>query len=192
MSDRGRSFAGGLLVVLISAAPGWSGSAAAGEGSPRPGTTGAARVDETIRLAAAWAGVPPELLAAMVWVESGGQPWALNVGGTGFYPRSYAEAVAVVRAVRGRADIGLTQIHYPLWGPVFGLRPEDLLDPWTNLHVAAAILRHAMAQEPGSWGGVGRYHSTTPWQKWWYARRMASVVRALRAPAPPPDRARSP
>jgi hypothetical protein len=123
------------------------------------------------------------LLAAVVWVESRGHPWAVRTGGTPRYPRTRAEAVALLQAVRGRADIGLAQIHYPIWGPVLGLRPEDLLDPWVNLHAAARILRLAMAQEPGSWGGVGRYHSATPWRKWHYSRRVAAAVRALRATA---------
>jgi soluble lytic murein transglycosylase-like protein len=142
--------------------------------------------------AAARAGIPAEVLAAVIWVESGRWPWALNVGGRPVYPRSRTEAAVWLRAVSGRADIGLAQIHYPVWGPVFGLRPEDLLDPWTNLHVAARILRDAMDQEPGSWGGVGRYHSATPWRKWRYARHVATVVRALRAPALQPDRAPAP
>jgi hypothetical protein len=136
----------------------------------------------TISAAARWAGVVPEVLAAVTWVESRGDPLALGIGGRPVNPSSRVEAVALLRAAGGRADIGLAQIHYPIWGPVFGLRPEDLLDPWTNLHVAAVILRHAMDQEPGSWGGVGRYHSATPWRKWWYARNVATVVRALRAP----------
>jgi soluble lytic murein transglycosylase-like protein len=138
----------------------------------------------TITTAAAWAGVVPELLAAITWVESRGNPLALGIGGRALDPRNHAEAVGLLQAAGGRADIGLAQIHYPIWGPVFGLRPEDLLDPWTNLHVAAAILKHAMDQEPGSWGGVGRYHSATPWRKWWYARHVAAVVRALRVPSP--------
>ena len=138
----------------------------------------------TVVKAAAWAGIAPELLGSVVWAESGGRPWALNIQGVALSPRTLAEAAALVRAVGGRADIGLAQIHYPIWGRVFGLRPEDLLDPWTNLHVAAAILRHTMDQEPGSWGGVGRYHSATPWRKWWYARHVAAVVRALRVPSP--------
>jgi hypothetical protein len=124
----------------------------------------------------------------VAWLESRGKPLALNIGGVGFYPRSHAEAVVLLRAVSGRADIGLAQIHYPLWGPVFGLRPEDLLDPWINLHVAARILRYAMDGEPGSWGGVGRYHSATLWRKWRYAGEVAAVVRALRPPALPPAR----
>jgi hypothetical protein len=100
--------------------------------------------------------------------------------------------VVRLRAAGGRADIGLAQVHYPVWGPVFRLRPEDLLDPWTNLHVAARVLRYAMDQEPGSWGDVGRYHSITPWRQWGYARHVAAVVRALRAPTLQPDRARAP
>jgi len=133
-----------------------------------------------IHAAATWAGVAPELLAAVVWVESRGHPWAVRTDGVWRSPRTRAEALALVQAVRGRADIGLAQIHYPLWGPVLGLRPEELLDPWVNLHAAARILRLAMMQEPGSWGGVGRYHSATPQRKWAYASRVATVVRALR------------
>jgi Transglycosylase SLT domain len=138
-----------------------------------------------IHAAATWAGVAPELLAAVVWVESRGHPWALDIGGRALYPRTHAEAVALVRAVGGRADIGLAQIHAPLWGPAFGLRPEDLLDSWVNLHVAARILEFAIAQEPGSWGGVGRYHSATPWRKWQYASQVAALVHALRPAIPP-------
>ena len=109
----------------------------------------------TVVKAAAWAGIAPELLGSVVWAESGGRPWALNIRGVALYPRTLTEATALLRAVGGRADIGLAQIHYPIWGRVFGLRPEDLLDPWTNLHVAAAILRHAMDQEPGLVGRRG-------------------------------------
>jgi hypothetical protein len=133
-----------------------------------------------IHAAATWAGVAPELLAAVVWVESHGHPWALGIGGRALYPETRAEALALVRAVGGGADIGLAQIHYPIWGPEFGLRPEELLDPWVNLHVAARILRLAMTREPHSWGGVGRYHSGTLPRKWAYASRVAAVVDALR------------
>jgi hypothetical protein len=139
-----------------------------------------------IHSAARWGGVTPELLTAVVWVESRGHPWALNIRGEALYPRSRAEALALVRAARGRADIGVAQIHYPIWGPVLGLRPEDLLDPWINLHAAAAILRLVMTREPDSWGGVGRYHSGAPLRKWTYARRVSAVIHALRPTSPHP------
>ena len=149
-----------------------------------PPTVASADQAATIATAAAWGGVASELLAAVVWVESRGHPWALGIGGEARYPRTRAEALALLWAVRGHADIGLAQIHYPIWGPVFGLRPADLLDPWVNLHVAARILRLTMAREPDSWGGVGRYHSGTPLRKWAYARQVAYAARALR-PIPP-------
>ena len=103
-----------------------------------------------IHAAARWGGVTPELLTAVVWVESRGHPWALNIRGKALYPRTRAEARALLQAALGYADIGVAQIHYPIWGPVFGLRPEELLDPWINLHVAAVILRLAMEREPAS------------------------------------------
>jgi hypothetical protein len=159
-----------MLVALIVV-----GSTATVEAAPDSPQTLAAVIHDAAR----WARVPPDVLAAVVWVESRGHPWALNIRGEALYPRNRAEAITLVRAARGRADIGVAQIHYPIWGPVFGLRPEELLDPWINLHAAAAILRLAMVREPGSWAGVGRYHSRTPWRKWAYASRVAATVRAL-------------
>jgi hypothetical protein len=185
MSNGRPSLIGRFLVVLIWGALSLTRSADACEASRRAGSTGEARWDRAIRGAAAWAGVPPELLTAIVEIESGGRLWALNVAGSAVLPCTYTEAVALVRTLRGRADIGLAQIHYPVWGPVLGLRPEDLLDPWTNLHIAARILRYAMDQEPGSWGGVGRYHSATLWRKWQYAGQIAAVARVLREPRVP-------
>ena len=164
-----------VLITLIVV-----GATAPIEAAPESPQTLAAVIHDAAR----WAGVPPELLAAVVWVESRGHPWALNIRGEALYPRSRAEARTLLQASRGHADIGMAQIHYPIWGPVFGLRPEDLLDPWINLHAAAAILRLAMVREPGSWGGVGRYHSGTPLRKWAYASRVAAVVHTL-GPIPP-------
>ena len=164
------------LTLLVTLVP--LGTAEPAGAAPERTTT----LASTVAAAASWAGVVPELLAAVIWVESRGHPWALGIGGRTLYPRNHAEAVALLQTASGQADIGLAQVHYPLWGPVFGLRPEDLLDPWTNLHIAARILRYAMDQEPGSWGGVGRYHSATPWRKWQYAGQIAAVARVLREP----------
>jgi soluble lytic murein transglycosylase-like protein len=164
-----------MLVALIVV-----GAMAPVEAASEPTQTLAA----VIHAAARWGGVPPELLTAVVWVESRGRPWALNIRGKALYPRTRAEARALLQAALGHADIGVAQIHYPIWGPVLGLQPEDLLDPWINLHAAAAILRLVMAREPDSWGGVGRYHSGTPRRKWTYARRVGAVVHAQRPTSP--------
>lgn len=133
-----------------------------------------------IAAAAQHAGVHPDVLASVVWVESQGWPWALNVGGVGYYPRTRQEAERLLARVSQDVDIGYGQISYRHWGQVFGLRKADLLDPWTNLVVAALILRYTMELEPG-WGGVGRYHSATPHRKLGYAHKVARAYLALQA-----------
>jgi soluble lytic murein transglycosylase-like protein len=131
-----------------------------------------------ISRAAAQAGVHPDLLAAIVWVESRAWPWALNVRGYGVYPRTRAEAEGVLARVGDDVDIGYAQVNYRHWGRPLGFSKADLLDPWINLTLGALILRSSMAAE-GGWLGVGRYHSATPWRKAWYAATVARVYQTL-------------
>jgi len=130
---------------------------------------------ELIAAAAHDAGVHPDLLSSIVWVESRAWPWALNINGVSLYPRTRAEAERVLSRVGDDVDIGYAQISYRHWGRALGLRKADLLEPWTNLVVGALILRHSMNRETG-WGGVGRYHSATPHRKLFYAYRVAETV----------------
>lgn len=141
--------------------------------------------------AAARAGVAPGLVSAVIWVESRGWPWALNVAGTPVWPRTRAEAEAVLRRLpHADVDIGLMQVNWRTWGPMLraaGLRPTDLLDAWVNVVVGSQILRWMTEEEPG-WGGIGRYHSATPGRKARYASAVARAWQALRpvfeSPAP--------
>ena len=132
--------------------------------------------------AAARARVAPDLVSAIVWVESRGWPWALNVRGTAIWPRTFEEARRILRHLSDDdVDIGLMQVNWRTWGPTLarsGIHRADLLDPWTNLVVGSQILRWATAAEAG-WGGVGRYHSATPWRKHRYAWAVARTWRAL-------------
>lgn len=133
--------------------------------------------------AAARAGVAPALVAAVMTVESRQWPWALNVRGTSIWPRSLEDARGILsRLPHDDVDIGLMQINWRTWGPALtrsGIRKSDLLDPWINLVVGSLILRWALAEERG-WGGVGRYHSATPWRKQRYAWTVAETWQALR------------
>jgi len=141
---------------------------------------------ELVAAAAHDAGVHPDLLGSIVWVESRAWPWTLNINGVSLYPRTRAEAERVLSRVGDDVDIGYAQISYRHWGRALGLRKADLLEPWTNLFVGARILRHSMDRETG-WGGVGRYHSATPHRKLFYAYRVAetlSMIKASRRPAP--------
>ncbi len=138
------------------------------------------QLPELIAAAAHHAGVHPDLLSSIVWVESRAWPWALNINGVGLYPRTRADAERVLSRVGDNVDIGYTQISYRHWGRTLGLRKADLLEPWTNLILGALILRHSMNREAG-WGGVGRYHSATPHRKVSYAYRVAETLSMIRA-----------
>lgn len=133
--------------------------------------------------AAARAAVAPDLVSAIIWVESRGHPWALNIRGRAVWPRSLADAGGILsRLTHDDVDIGLMQVNWRTWGPALvrsGIRQADLLDPWTNLMVGSRILRWAQEEEAG-WGGVGRYHSATPWRKQQYAVTVARTWQALR------------
>lgn len=145
--------------------------------SPTPAVA-EAPLSQLIAAAAHRAGVHPDLLSSIVWIESRAWPWALNVNGVGLYPRTREEAERVLGRVGEDVDIGYAQISYRHWGRTLGLRKVDLLEPWTNLVVSALILRHGLQQEPG-WAGVGRYHSVTPHRKLSYAHRVAETFRMI-------------
>ena len=56
-------------------------------------------------------------------------------------------------AVSPTDDHGLFQIHYPIWGPHFGVSRADLYDPVLNVRLASLILK---AQGWGAWSAVTR------------------------------------
>jgi soluble lytic murein transglycosylase-like protein len=148
--------------------------------SATPVTAKASTLPELIAAAARHAGVHPDLLSSIIWIESRAWPWALNVKGVGLYPRTRAEAEWILGRVGDDVDIGYTQVSYRHWGRALGLRKADLLEPWTNLVLGALILRQSMDREAG-WGGVGRYHSTTPHRKLLYAYRVAKTLSRIEA-----------
>lgn len=154
---------------LLAVAPGWAGA--------EPDTL---RV--LVDAAAGRAGVAPDLVAAIIWVESRGWPWTLNVRGAPLWAPTRDEATAVLaRLPHDDVDVGLMQVNWRTWGPALGragLRRSDLLDPWVNLVVGSRILRW-MTEEEAGWGGVGRYHSATPWRKHRYAWAVALAWQAL-------------
>lgn len=149
-----------------------------------PTLTGAEplRLRALVEEAAAQARVAPDLVSAIVWVESRGWPWALNVRGTAIWPRTFEEARRILsRLSDDDVDIGLMQVNWRTWGPTLarsGIHRADLLDPWTNLVVGSQILRWATEAEAG-WDGVGRYHSATSWRKSRYALVVAQTWQAL-------------
>lgn len=122
------------------------------------------------QLAAQQAGVPPAVLYAVALQESGIQrngrivpwPWSLNVAGKSHRYATRAHACAgIQRALREvlptRIDVGLGQVNLGYHTHRYD-QPCDLLDPYDNLRIAAAILKEQHTAGEDWLLAVGRYH----------------------------------
>jgi type IV secretion system protein VirB1 len=92
----------------------------------------------------------PVTIAAIVQLESGGNPFLLHDNTTKktFRPTNATEsaklAIALIKLGHS-VDIGLAQINSKNL-PALGLKVEDALDPCTNLHAAQSVLKTAWEQ----------------------------------------------
>lgn len=76
-------------------------------------------------------GVPERLVYAIAKQESGHNPWAVNVAGQGFTPKSKEEALKIANRAwtQGRSfDVGLMQIN-SYWLKKLGFSPEYAIEP---------------------------------------------------------------
>lgn len=137
-------------------------------------TSGLAQAQEipppAYQLAAQQAGVPSAVLYAVALQESGIRrngrivpwPWSLNVAGQSRRYATRTEACTGVRqALREvpptRIDVGLGQINLGYHTHRYH-QPCDLLDPYDNLRIAAAILKEQHTAGEDWLLAVGRYH----------------------------------
>jgi type IV secretion system protein VirB1 len=96
-------------------------------------------------LLACAANVAPVTLQAIIQVESGGNPLAINVNGVRVQPppaRDAGDAARIAEAyiVRGYSvDIGLMQVNSRNLAAL-GTTVERMLEPCANIHAAATIL----------------------------------------------------
>jgi hypothetical protein len=113
-------------------------------------------------------------------------PWAINKSGKSIILGSQQEARAILNktiAEGGRnIDIGLMQVNL-YWHGHRVSKPEQLLNPVTNLQIGALVLAEAIQSAPNDLVlGVGRYHS---WQHTEaavsYGRRVLAVANQIRA-----------
>lgn len=108
-------------------------------------------------------------------------PWTINSPRGAVRAPSKAAAQAaldrLVAAGETNIDIGLMQINWRAHAARFG--HLDLLDPATNVRVAATILAEARATHPNQRVGIGRYHSWTAWRGDAYARRVSVWTRRV-------------
>jgi len=122
------------------------------------------------QLAARDAGIPSAVLYAVALQESGvtlrGRrvpwPWSLNVAGQARRFQTREAACADLRRAlrevpRTRIDVGLGQINVGYQAGRFD-HPCELLDPYRNLAIAAAILREHHTPGEDWLLAIGRYH----------------------------------
>ncbi|OYY60098.1 MAG: lytic transglycosylase [Burkholderiales bacterium 28-67-8] len=122
------------------------------------------------QLAARQADIPSAVLYAVALQESGAKlrgrlvpwPWTLNVAGTAQRYGTRVEACAgLLQALRQapptRVDAGLGQINVGYQDHRFD-HPCQLLDPYRNLAIAAAILREQHTDGEDWLLAIGRYH----------------------------------
>ncbi len=122
------------------------------------------------QLAAQDAGVPPTVLYAIALQESGVHlrgrripwPWTLNIAGQSRRFQTREEACTSLRHALDdmpatRVDAGLGQINVGYQAHRFN-HPCDLLDPYRNLAIAAAILREHHTPGEDWLLAIGRYH----------------------------------
>ncbi|ENH1950044.1 transglycosylase SLT domain-containing protein [Salmonella enterica] len=151
-----------VLILLI----GGVGSAAAAEKG-----RGLQTIPPGYHLVATEVGVPAEALYSVSLAETSRKlphgerpwPWTLNVAGKGYRYNTRQEAYdAMLSFMRRyplkRIDVGIAQVNLG-WNGTYFSSYYEALDPYTNLRVAARILKSCYDNNPGSWiQAAGCYH----------------------------------
>lgn len=154
------AYRGILILVSVLCCGGACGSAA----SVQPVPAGYIRVADAH-------GVPPEILYSVSLTESSRRlpqgnrpwPWTLNVAGTGYRYETRLQAWQALTVFMRhyplkRIDVGIAQVNLG-WNGHYFSSAWEALEPYTNLHAAASILRACREHNPGSWtDAAGCYH----------------------------------
>lgn len=112
-------------------------------------------------------------------------PYAMNVNGYGIslYPKSRQEAEKLLTWLMSQGitniDVGLGQVNLRYHRHRVQ-EASDLLEPKTNLRVAAAILHESLASSSDRELAVGRYHSGTTWRARQYGGKVICLYDRLR------------
>lgn len=104
--------------------------------------------------------VNPWVLRGIAHVESRFNPKAIN------------------KNKNGTIDVGMMQtnsIHFNRLSK-YGIRPQDLTNACTSIHVAAFMLQEKMNKYGNTWQAVGAYHSETPHLRQRYAFKVKKIL----------------
>jgi soluble lytic murein transglycosylase-like protein len=141
-----------------------------------------AEYDHIITAACAHFNVPKKLVVAIAKQESGHNPWAVNVAGRGYQPKSQDEALAIANAAwaKGQSfDLGLMQIN-SFWLRRFNITPEYVIEPGRNIIIGTWILSREVERYGLSWRAVASYHTPVEKNPERGRKYAASVIDILR------------
>lgn len=106
-------------------------------------------------------GIPEWLILSIAHVESGFNPYAVNVAGKSYQPKTKEAAYAIIRnaALAGKSfDVGVMQVN-SFWFKKYNIPYHYGLDLQNSLVMGAEILREEILRNGNNWLSVGYYHS---------------------------------
>lgn len=125
--------------------------------------------------------VPEPLAKAIAMVESGLQPWVLNIEGASYNFDSKQEALNKAQEAwrLGQSfDVGPMQVNV-WWLKRYGISLEQALDPLANVYLGVWILRKELDRHNGdTQAAVGAYHSPTPTKAGRYAATVMATLKS--------------
>ena len=138
-------------------------------------TGGEVPYEAHFRYAARRFAVPYNLLLSLSEVESRMNPWAVNIAGKSYAPKSKEEALKLISENSTKSyDLGIMQINV-WWYKRLGIKPEDVINPEVNIIIGAYILGENIAAWDLTWKAVAAYHTPphkNPQRALEYAKRV--------------------
>lgn len=106
-------------------------------------------------------GIQEELILAVAETESSAKPWAINIKGKAYYPKSRNEAIDLIKRTlkEGKSfDVGVMQLNvYTL--KRIGISPDVALDPYINILIGGWLLANELRRFGYTWQAIGNYHT---------------------------------
>lgn len=119
--------------------------------------------------------IPRGLLSAIVGVESGFNPTAINIEGKSVITNNKYEAIKIIKNAVNQGvtniDVGIAQINYR-WHKDNFKNIEEMINPTANIEYAGKLLSSLFKQH-GTWHkAIRHYHSANPNHHKRYSRKV--------------------
>ena len=106
--------------------------------------------------------LPVDILKAIAKTESNFNPYALNINGRSYSPKSLETALKLLmQHENDNPDIGIMQVN-ARWFKRLGYPLYYGLNPCFNIYMGAYVLRKKIDKYGFNWKGIAAYHSATP------------------------------